>query len=163
MRSGIPALKTRTEAPGRWLLARRLRGWTRRHRLGIGDASGNAAVDFALVLPFFIALVIGLIEIGRVLYTDHTLDHAAREGVRYAIVRGANSPTPALSSDIVTVVKSRATPLDPAKVGVAVSFDPNNRPGSAVAVQVTYFYEFLMPVPFGPINLASAARMTIVN
>ncbi len=162
MRDGIPALNTRTEAPGRWLLARRLRWWMRRHRLGIGDASGNAAVEFALVLPVFISIVLGLIEIGRVLYTDHTLDHAAREGVRYAIVRGASSPTPALSSDIVTVVKSRAAPLDPAMVGVAVSFDPNNRPGSAVAVQVSYNFEFLMPVPFDPINLTSAARMTVV-
>ncbi len=162
MLGGLPALKTRTETPGRWLLARRLRGRTRRHRLCIGDASGIAAVEFALVLPVFISIVLGLIEIGRVLYTDHTLDHAAREGVRYAIVRGASSPTPALSSDIVALVKSRAAPLDPAMVGVAVSFDPNNKPGSAVAVQVSYNFEFLMPVPFGPINLTSAARMTVV-
>jgi len=44
--------------------------------------SGQAVVEFALVLPIFILLVFGAIEFGRAYYTLHLLTNAAREGAR---------------------------------------------------------------------------------
>ncbi|MDV2495786.1 MAG: pilus assembly protein [bacterium] len=43
---------------------------------------GNAAVELALVFPFFLALVMGIIEFGRVLYFKQVLTNAARESSR---------------------------------------------------------------------------------
>ena len=43
---------------------------------------GNAAVELALVLPFFLALVMGIIEFGRVLYFKQVITNAARESSR---------------------------------------------------------------------------------
>ncbi len=44
--------------------------------------SGQAVVEFALVLPVFVLLVFGAIEFGRAYYSLHLLTNAAREGAR---------------------------------------------------------------------------------
>ena len=105
----------------------------------------------------------GILELSRVLYTNQTLAHAAREGVRYAVVRGASSGSPATATQIETYVKSRAL-VDTANLGVVVSFNPDNNPGSVVSVQLNYGYDFLMPIyTFNPLTLTGTAQMVIVN
>lgn len=55
---------------------------------------GQALAEFALVAPVFILVVLSLIELGRAVYYTQVLDTAARDGVRYAIVNGVQSPQP---------------------------------------------------------------------
>ena len=43
---------------------------------------GQAVVEFALILPVFVLLVFGAIELGRAYYVKHLLTNAAREGAR---------------------------------------------------------------------------------
>ncbi len=50
--------------------------------------TGQALVEFALVLPVFLLLLFGLIDVGRYVYTWNALNHAAREGSRYGSVAG---------------------------------------------------------------------------
>lgn len=47
---------------------------------------GQTLVEFALVVPLFILLLVGLFDIGRAVYTHSTLNNAAREAGRLAIV-----------------------------------------------------------------------------
>lgn len=49
---------------------------------------GAAAAEFALVLPIFLTLTFGMIELGRVIMVHQILTNGAREGARYAIVPG---------------------------------------------------------------------------
>jgi Flp pilus assembly protein TadG len=58
------------------------------------DESGQALVEFALVLPLFLVVVVGIIDVARVAWQENTLALAAREGTRYAIVRGQASLSP---------------------------------------------------------------------
>jgi Flp pilus assembly protein TadG len=44
---------------------------------------GTSMIEFALVLPVFVLLLIGLIEIGRFAYFWIVAEHAARAGVQY--------------------------------------------------------------------------------
>lgn len=44
--------------------------------------SGAAAVEFALVVPILILLVLGIVEFGRAYNIQNSLSAAAREGVR---------------------------------------------------------------------------------
>ena len=53
--------------------------WIRRRVFG---EEGNAAVELALVLPLFLALVMGIIEFGRALYFKEVITNAARESSR---------------------------------------------------------------------------------
>ena len=47
---------------------------------------GQSMVEFALILPIFVLVVFGILDMGRAAYTYHTLNNAAREGARVAIV-----------------------------------------------------------------------------
>ena len=48
--------------------------------------SGEALVEFALVLPILLVLSLGMMDFGRAFHTKALLDQAAREGCRVAIV-----------------------------------------------------------------------------
>ncbi len=52
---------------------------TRRHR-------GQALVEFALVIPLFLLMMVALFDLGRAVFAYNTLTNAAREGARLAIV-----------------------------------------------------------------------------
>lgn len=52
---------------------------TQRHR------RGAAALEAALVLPFLMMFLLGVMEYGRYVMMLHVLQNAAREGARYAI------------------------------------------------------------------------------
>ena len=52
---------------------------------------GVAAVEFAMVVPFFVLLVFGMIEIGRGIMVNQILTNAAREGAREAILVGSTT------------------------------------------------------------------------
>jgi hypothetical protein len=53
-------------------------------------------VEFALVLPVFLLAVFGLLDVGRLVYTNSALSQAAREGARLGATEaariGASSP-----------------------------------------------------------------------
>lgn len=51
--------------------------------------AGLAFVEFAVVVPFLLLLVIGIIETGRFMYLSIMVGNAARAGVQY----GAQGPT----------------------------------------------------------------------
>ncbi len=47
---------------------------------------GQAVVEFALVIPIFLLLLVGLFDLGRAVFAFNSLTNAAREGARMAIV-----------------------------------------------------------------------------
>jgi hypothetical protein len=51
-------------------------------------------VEFAMVAPMLFLLILGTIEAGRFVFFQELLNHATREGARYAIVHGADSVCP---------------------------------------------------------------------
>lgn len=63
-------------------------GLLQRPRRQRRPAAGQALVEFALVLPVFLLLLFGLIDVGRFVYTWNALNQAAREGARYGSVAG---------------------------------------------------------------------------
>jgi hypothetical protein len=57
-------------------------------RLRRSRSPGQALVEFALVLPLFITLLLAIFDLGRVIWARNSVENAAREGARYAIVHG---------------------------------------------------------------------------
>lgn len=51
-----------------------------------GDRRGQALVEFALVIPVFLLLIMGIVDLGRAVYANNTVNNAAREAGRRAIV-----------------------------------------------------------------------------
>jgi Flp pilus assembly protein TadG len=54
-----------------------------RLRKAIGSEAGTSVVEFAILAPVFIFLLIGLIEVGRYTYFGTLAANAARAGVQY--------------------------------------------------------------------------------
>ncbi len=50
---------------------------------------GAALVEMAVVLPVFLAVVLGIVEFGRAMMVGQMVNNAAREGARMAIVDGS--------------------------------------------------------------------------
>ncbi|MEO8575985.1 MAG: TadE/TadG family type IV pilus assembly protein [Gemmatimonadales bacterium] len=113
-------------------------------RFVIGDQRGAAMVEFALVAGvIFIPLVFGIIEFGRLMWSKTTITAAAREGVRFAIVRGASSGAAADTAAIGVYVRGR-TALSP--LNITSSWTGTKQPGDTVTVQVSYAYTPIVPV-----------------
>lgn len=85
-----------------------------RSRVGPGAADGNASmppcdgsnrgqslVEFALVLPMFLLLLIGVTEFGRAWMTRNILTGASREAVRIAAVQGNTVSALSRANDIL--------------------------------------------------------------
>lgn len=51
-----------------------------------GSSRGQALVEFALIVPLFVLLLVGLFDVGRAVYAYNTVNNAAREAGRLAIV-----------------------------------------------------------------------------
>ncbi len=56
----------------------------------LGDRSGVAAVEFALIAPTLILVLVGLIDLGGMLYTRFQLDASLSAGANYAMVNGSS-------------------------------------------------------------------------
>ena len=50
------------------------------------ERRGQALVEFALVVPVFLLVVLGLFDLGRAVFYYSTISNASREAVRLAIV-----------------------------------------------------------------------------
>ena len=50
------------------------------------ELRGQALVEFALIIPLFILIVVGIFEGARAIYTYNALSNAVRESLREAIV-----------------------------------------------------------------------------
>src|SRR5690348_3174432 len=99
----------------------------RYRRRACGD-EGNTMVEFSLICVMFIMLLMGVVELGRMILVYTTIAHAAKYGSRYAIVHGyfqtGTTNTSTEITDIQTQVKnfSGIAPLDNTNVNVAVNY-----------------------------------------
>ena len=101
---------------------------------------GSALVEAGLTLVAFMTVIFGMMEFGRMVWAYNLVSHAAREATRYAMVHGRNSSHPATAADITSVAKTQAVGLSPSNLTVAVSWIPDNKPGSAVKVALQYSF-----------------------
>ena len=51
---------------------------------------GQSLVEFGLVLPVFIAILIGMVDLGRAVWANNSVANAAREAARFASVHGGS-------------------------------------------------------------------------
>jgi Flp pilus assembly protein TadG len=66
---------------------------------------GQALVEFALVIPIFLLIFVGLFDLGRAVFAYNTLTNAAREGVRLAIVNQDSASIIARAKSMTAIVE----------------------------------------------------------
>jgi Flp pilus assembly protein TadG len=72
---------------------------------------GAAAVEFALILPLLVLLVLGAMDFGHRLYLQHIITNASREGARYAAKYTGTAAAPT-STQVSNYVKLPAPNLN---------------------------------------------------
>jgi len=98
---------------------------------------GSAAVEFALLLPILLLVLLALVQVGALARDQLVLTQASRAGAREAAVDG--------SADAVTeAVRAAAAGLDAGRVSVDVARSGTR--GDPVTVSVTYEVPLATPL-----------------
>lgn len=105
---------------------------------------GAAVVEMALVTVFLVILVMGVIDVGRAIFTNIAIQEAAQEGAYYS----AFDPD-ATEADIVQrAVASTSDPaIDPTRVDVECSpATKSKKNGTRVVVTVEHDLDLITPL-----------------
>jgi len=104
--------------------------------------AGATAIEFALVLIMFLAVMLGITDFARMLFTWNAASEAARAGARYAAVCDGT----ASAGLVVAKMQAMLPQIQAADVG----WDPPGcSPASCVGVRVTITgmnYNFMSPL-----------------
>jgi Flp pilus assembly protein TadG len=109
----------------------------------LARSGGVTAVEFALLLPFFVVLLFGIIEFGQVLFLQATLQHAVTEAARCATISGAPGSTPDCSN--ASNVASYAT-TQAYGIAVATSVFSTSNPTGFNCVNASYPFNVAIPL-----------------
>jgi Flp pilus assembly protein TadG len=158
---------------------RQLRPASGRRRSGLRGQRGSSSIEFALGASLLFMSVFGIIAMTFALYSFNVLSESAREGARYAIVRGSAchfaTACPATAANIQTYVQNLGFPgintrnltaatawaVYPAGGTCTPSASCNN-PGNQVTVTVSYSFPVVIPfVANRTLSMSSTAAMVI--
>jgi hypothetical protein len=104
------------------------------------DESGQSIVEFALILPLLLLLIMGIIEFSFIFSNYLTLSNASREATR-SIALGVSDAT--AKERIYDLTKS----LNDSKLDIEI--DPEGvlrNQGDMVSITIIYDYEFITPM-----------------
>ena len=96
-------------------------------------------VEFALVIPVLLLIVIGIIEFGFMFSSYLTLTNASREAARYISLGG---------DDVGAILRANnvAVNTDPNRMTIKIAPTSSSRSrGDSVTVEITYAHDFLTP------------------
>ena len=115
--------------------------------------SGTAAVEAALTLLAFFAVILGVVEAGRVINIQQTLTDAAREGARLAVAPASGTSNLPSNSEIANHVN---TFLGAAHIqGATIQVDP------VIAVSGDLMTSVTVIVPYRVITISMFTNLEI--
>jgi Flp pilus assembly protein TadG len=114
------------------------------HRNRRDSSEGQSLVEFALVVPIFVLLLVGLFDIGRAVWNYNTVANSAREAARVAVV---NQDEAAIRGAAKTAGISLS--LDDADITLDACADQE----CLYSVTVSYDYEPVTPLISSLFNL----------
>lgn len=110
-----------------------------------GCEDGQALVEFALVAPILLLLILGLVEFSRAWNTEQVLTDAAREALRSSVVANPDFTYDALLG-LIDQSLLRAS-LDPERADVSVEGWKAGT-GTPARIHIAYLYDFGFFGPF---------------
>jgi|ERR1017187_2937212 Flp pilus assembly protein TadG len=184
---GMPGFRRLDDYRGRGLRQKPDdRKGARQNRQRMVCERGQATVEMALASMILLSMFIGIIEMALALYTYDFISEAAREGARYAMVRGSSctiltncGATPAqiqtylqglsyggsasaIYMTVTTTWLSASTTIPTTWTSCGAT--ECNTPGNAVQVKVSYAFPLTLPwMAKSTLNLSSTSQMVITN
>lgn len=122
------------------------------------NCKGQAIVEFAMILPILLLILLGIIEFGRFYNAWLMVTHASREGSRMASLGGT---TLQIEERVDTVMEV----LDTSRISVVITPSGVKSRGDMVTVKVTYDIDPLTPmigaITGGTLHLNSETVMRV--
>jgi Flp pilus assembly protein TadG len=112
----------------------------RRHRIRLRSDRGQTAVEFALIAPILLTLLLGIVQGGIAFHDYLAVTDAARAAARQAVEARVSGIT---AADVTAAAQDAAADLNKTKLSVTLAnpTDPTfTTPGSTLTVTVTYPY-----------------------
>jgi Flp pilus assembly protein TadG len=139
------------------------------------DARGQSAVEFALILPVFLLMVFGILDLGRAVYAYSTLNNAAREAARLAILDqtladiqavGASHATGlgVSTGDVTVDWRTAEDPDTPDSCAAFVALQDGSATTCTAIVRVEHVFTAATPLIsniVGNIQMAGESRMAL--
>ena len=108
--------------------------------INLKNQKGQALVEFAIILPILLLLVMGILQFGMILNSYLTIENASREGARAGIVGSSDT-------EIQNLIISTSPSLDPKNLIVSITpTEANRKSGDTIIVKVTYNYNLIVPI-----------------
>ncbi len=133
------------------------------HRKSNHAGRGQSLVEFALVLPIILMILLGLLDFGRAFYTMVALRDAADEGASYAAIRpndtvGIQRRAAEASTNLVTIQIEDVSIIRPPTLAV----------GQPITVTVDFNFDLYTPfvqsmLPDGELILHGTATHAILS
>ena len=129
------------------------------HGLGNGRDRGASLVEFAILAPFLLLLLFGIIEFGWLFGQYNDVRHGAREGARFAAVNAGDNN--AIRDSVCSAMEG----LTAGMTSITVSFTDGAVVGAQGDIAVTAQLSSLSGVPlissFLPSQLSSAVSFRL--
>jgi len=106
----------------------------------IRNKKGQSMVEFALILPVFLLLLLGMVDLSRVISANFVLDNAARSAARIGVISNDDD-------DIETVINNATTTLNDSPIVINITPDEDSRSsGDELSVEITYTVDIITPI-----------------
>lgn len=123
---------------------------------------GQGLVEFALLLPLLILVVIGTVDLGRLFDAYVVMTNAAREGARY----GASNPTQTSNIQAQSITEANNSGYTITSSMVTVSTPSGTTGGNPVTVSIRYPFTFMTTYLFAGVQtlqVQTSATMVILQ
>lgn len=144
--------------------------------------AGSSMLEFAIILPMFMSMIFGTIQLGLIMIVMNALDAAAREAARYGIT-GTSASGLTRDASIEQIIQTTLTNysggiIDTAKVIVTVESFPNlsslgnvslgtlksyGTGGQVVNYKLQYNWDTIFPIFGSSATIPLTAETAVVN
>ena len=142
-------------------------------RAAAKDVRGVAAIEFAVIVPVLLFMMVAIVDFGTAIYSDMEVQNAAQAGAQYAIAHGFNATS--ISSAVtnannlpgMTVASGPtefcgcATSTGVTTIACSSTCTGGSTPGTYVSLSARATYTTIVPYPLLPSSFTFTSPATV--
>ena len=107
-------------------------------------------------------MLFGVIEMGRLVWTNHELTNGTREAARFAMVHGSEASDCATEDDLIREILDNTAGLQSGRLAPPVQSSLCGEPGTTFFIETEYDFDFALGIIPGADSLTLTARSEVI-
>jgi Flp pilus assembly protein TadG len=124
----------------------------------LGCRAGSVAVEFALIIPVALAILVGIVEVGRAMWIRASLQFAVEEGARYMMVHQN-----AADADLTAFALDKLAGIDPDLVDLSLLRETVDGTDFVTVSATFQFYSVASLMKGEPFLLTGSSRAPLLE